>query len=240
QYKLDLILASSTKEKKIIKQTLGYTDDEISITGLARFDNLHEIKAKKQILIMPTWRRSLSNASKNEFQKSTYFKTYKNLMENEDFHKLIEDNNIQVKFYIHNQMQKYIDCFVNEHPNIEFLDKSNSIVSDLLKESALLITDYSSVSLDFLYMNKPVLLYQFDPENNHHVPSEEIKYRNIGIIISYENELINKTEEIVNRNFKTEDEMLRNSKNIFKYRDNKNCERIFKAIHQKAYGIKGV
>lgn len=39
-------------------------------------------------------------------------------------------------------------------------------VQQLLKESLLLITDYSSVFFDMMYMNKPVIFYQFD-ENQY-------------------------------------------------------------------------
>ncbi|SUM33873.1 galactosamine-containing minor teichoic acid biosynthesis protein [Staphylococcus gallinarum] len=35
-------------------------------------------------------------------------------------------------------------------------------VQSLLIEHDLLITDYSSVSFDFTYMNKPVIFYHFD------------------------------------------------------------------------------
>ena len=233
RYKLDYIIASSMDEKKIIKNTLGYSDDEVIVTGLARFDNLYNFNVNNQILIMPTWRRSLSNKNKSEFLKSNYYKTYKSLLQNEKLLNIIEKKNIKVKFYVHSQMQKFMDSFIIEHPNIEFLTKSNSIVSELLKESALLITDYSSVSTDFLYMNKPVLLYQFDPENNHHAPSKEIRYGDIGIIIREENELVDNIEEIINRKFRAYDKYIKNSKRIFKYKDNKNSERIFNEIKQR-------
>ncbi|MGN1294835.1 MAG: CDP-glycerol glycerophosphotransferase family protein, partial [Bacilli bacterium] len=121
KYNLDLIIASSNQEKKIIQNTLGYANDEIAVTGLARFDNLHENKHnKKQVLIMPTWRRSLANISPNSFIQTDYYKAYKGILENPKFLKIIEENDLSIKFYIHNQMQKYMENFKIDNPKIEF------------------------------------------------------------------------------------------------------------------------
>ncbi|WP_242144836.1 MULTISPECIES: CDP-glycerol glycerophosphotransferase family protein [unclassified Bacillus cereus group] len=233
KYNQDFIISSSEAEKKIIMQTLGYEDEDVLVTGLARFDNLQNRKTKKQILIMPTWRRELSNVSRAQFVQSEYYQTYRNLLTRKSFLDMIEQHNISVKFYVHSQMQKFMSEFEVDHPNIEFLIKANSIVSELLKESALLITDYSSVSLDFLYMDKPVVLYQFDPHNNHHVPTKEIKYSDIGKIVSTEDDLIKNVKEIVDNKFKTNKQYLKNSNRIFKYKDGHNSERIYELIKQK-------
>lgn len=182
---------------------------------------------------MPTWRRHLLNVNKAQFLQSDYYKVYKSLIENKDFLNLIEKKNIEVKFYIHSQMQKFMDEFVVKHPKIEFLVKSNATVSELLKESALLITDYSSVSSDFLYMEKPVIMYQFDPHNNHHAPCEEIRYSDLGYIVSKEQALIKQINKVMDDNLKISKRYLANSKRIFKYKDTKNAERIYKVIKEK-------
>lgn len=233
RYNQNLIISSSEYEKKIIQNTLGYSDQEVAVTGLARFDNLHELSLKKQILIMPTWRRHLFKINKSSFLRSDYYKAYRNLISNKEFLDMIERHNISVKFYIHNQMQKFMDNFVVEHPNIEFLVKSTGTVSELLKESSLLITDYSSVSSDFLYMNKPVVMYQFDPHNNHHAPVKEIQYSNLGSIVSNENELVQTVQRIVENDFKADRQYVKNSQRIFKYKDQNNCQRIYEVIKQK-------
>ncbi|WP_088265956.1 CDP-glycerol glycerophosphotransferase family protein [Bacillus mycoides] len=233
KYNQDLIIASSEDEKKIITKTLGYNTKEVAVTGLARFDNLHDKKVKKQILVMPTWRRHLSNLNKADFLQSDYYMTFKSFITNQQLLSVVEKHNIPVKFYIHSQMQKYLSSFVTDHPNIEFLTKSDAVVSELLKESSILITDYSSVSLDFLYMEKPVILYQFDPHNNHHVPSEEIQYKDIGEVISDESEVIKILEQKIENGFKLDKKYCKSSKRIFKYRDERNCERIYQVIKER-------
>ncbi|PEJ59479.1 teichoic acid biosynthesis protein [Bacillus sp. AFS002410] len=238
KYNQNLIIASSEFEKEIIMETLNYSNDEVEVTGLARFDNLHDAKTKRQILIMPTWRRHLFKINKKQFSNSEYFKTYKNLISNKEFQDFISRKNIQVKFYIHHQMQRFLENFIVDHPNIEFLLKKDAKVSDLLKESKLLLTDYSSVSSDIFYMNKPVVFYQFDPHKNHHAPTEQIKYSDLGKIVNNEEKLIDEIIKISNRGFTTEKQYQRNSNRIFKYKDTNNSKRIFESIERSYHNSK--
>ena len=55
-------------------------------------------------------------------------------------------------------------------------------VQQLLKESLLLITDYSSVFFDMMYMNKPVNFYQFDEKQyrKSHYKEGYLNYQNVG------------------------------------------------------------
>lgn len=182
---------------------------------------------------MPTWRRHLFRINKTNFLKSDYYKAYRDLIANKDFLEMIERHNIPVKFYIHSQMQKFMSHFITDHPNIEFLVKSTATVSELLKESALLITDYSSVSSDFLYMNKPVIMYQFDPHNNHHTAVEEIKYSDLGRIVSTETEVVSAVQEVIKNDFVLSEPYVQNSNRIFTYKDQHNSERIYQVIKEK-------
>ncbi|WP_144525972.1 CDP-glycerol glycerophosphotransferase family protein [Bacillus pumilus] len=230
-YNQDLIICSAESEKEIILSTLGYSREQVVVTGISRFDKLLERKpVKKQILIMPTWRRSLVKMNKHNFMKSTYFLTYQNLIQNDLFLKTIEENEIEVKVYVHYQMQKYIDSFNVDHPQIEILTKENAVVSDLIKESSMLITDYSSVSADFFFMNKPVIFYQFDSYDNHSVRVNEINAEDIGVVALEEHLVVSNTVEIVNRDYKNEYKYEENSKTFFKYKDGYNNKRIYEAI----------
>ncbi|GGE54845.1 hypothetical protein GCM10011391_37300 [Pullulanibacillus camelliae] len=229
-YKQQLFISSAKAEKEIIENTLGYNDNEVVLTGLARFDNLHDLTIKKQILIMPTWRRSLFMLNQSEFLMSDYYYRYYNLVRNRDFLNLIERENIEVIFYIHNKMQKFISNFSFEHENIKFLNKEQITLSKAIKESALLVTDYSSVMADFLYMEKPTLLYQFDPYNNHHGPVKEIHYDDFGEVVDDEKILVKKIEKIVKQKFELSKKYSKKSNEFFAYKDNDNCKRIFNAI----------
>lgn len=65
-------------------------------------------------------------------------------------------------FCPHAQMQPYLGAFESVCDRIRILSQKEYDVQTLLRESALLITDYSSVFFDFAYMRKPLLYFQFD------------------------------------------------------------------------------
>lgn len=231
QYNQQLFIASSEAEKEVIKQTLGYEDQDVVVTGLSRFDNLHNLSVKKQILIMPTWRRSIFNLNKSQFLRSLYFNRYYQLVRNEQLLKILEEKQIVLKFYVHSQMQKFLPEFAFEHPNVQFLTKQDAIVSELLKESSLLVTDYSSVMADFLYMDKSVLLYQFDPYDNHHGPVQQISYDDFGEVFDEEARLVEAITQSINADFKISPEYQEKSNTFFAHKDQQNSARIFKAIN---------
>ncbi|MEK3797979.1 CDP-glycerol glycerophosphotransferase family protein [Peribacillus sp. FSL H8-0477] len=231
QYNQQLFIASSEAEKEVIKQTLGYEDQDVVVTGLSRFDNLHNLSVKKQILIMPTWRRSIFNLNKSQFLRSLYFNRYYQLVRNEQLLKVLEEKQIVLKFYVHSQMQKFLPEFAFEHPNVQFLTKQDAIVSELLKESSLLVTDYSSVMADFLYMDKSVLLYQFDPYDNHHGPVQQISYDDFGEVFDDEARLVEAITQSINADFKISPEYQAKSNTFFAHKDQQNSARIFKAIN---------
>ena len=59
-------------------------------------------------------------------------------------------------------MQKFGTVFCSKSHHIKIADEKGYDVQKLLMKAALLVTDYSSVSMDFAYMNKPIIYYQFD------------------------------------------------------------------------------
>lgn len=66
-----LFVVSSGYEQKIIHDYFGYDNEEIIITGLARWDVLEDKSdpAHKEILLMPTWRSWLEDISEEQFKK---------------------------------------------------------------------------------------------------------------------------------------------------------------------------
>lgn len=161
-FKVDQFLVSSNFEKDIVKKDLGYNDNQIHVTGLPRFDVLfnEDVPIKKQILVIPTWRDWIT--LENQFITSEFYINYKALLTCQRMKEITEKLNIRVVFCIHPNMQKYLDYFQIQH--ISIITQGEKNVQDLIKESALMITDYSSVGFDFSFLNKPVLYYQFDRE----------------------------------------------------------------------------
>lgn len=226
-----LFIVSSDAEKyDIVVDQLGYDEDEVAITGLARFDNLIQESEPKDILLMPTWRDWIN--TDQQFLESEYYLTYANLIKNEKLLSLLEQHNVNLNFYPHYRSQVYFNKDIADlSDRVHFIPLGSISVQQLLKDHALLITDFSSVSFDFTLMNKPVIYYHFDVQRFFRKgilrPVEETF---LGRIANTEDELVELIEERLNHNFENYDMDITN---IIKYQDKHNSERIYQSVIDK-------
>ena len=230
--KFDLFICGAKPEYEDIKLRYGYKDKEVRYTGLARFDNYHSIqKVNKQILIMPTWRRGLDRVN---IKNSDYFKSWQALLNSKEFEKILIDSNSTAIFYIHPQFQEYSCLFKSDSNKVIITDYHKSDLQELIKESAMLITDFSSVFFDFGYLRRPVIYYQFD-ENTFfktHYTKGYFDYRKDGFgpVCNTLDYTLNNLQQIVSKNYASAEAYLSNSKRFFPLWDANNSERIFLSI----------
>lgn len=90
----------------------------------------------------------------------------------------------------------------------------------LFSESALLITDYSSVAFDFAYIGRLIIYFQFDEEEffkNHTYSKGYFEYKTMGFgpIVRDLDELLNVIEDEVNNHLKMRDEYRVRRENFF-------------------------
>ncbi len=168
-----LFCVSAKPEYDYVSENFGYPEGIVECVGLTRFDKLHEVCDKKrQILVMPTWREYLvrphgtvsASDLEKQFPESEYFKKWSEFLCSDLLQKALAENNYTLLFYPHRNMQIYLDKFraLQTGENIQIAEPERLGVQQALKESACLITDYSSVFFDFAYMKKPIIFYQFD------------------------------------------------------------------------------
>ncbi len=240
---IDLVITAIKKERESIlnNPNYGYNENEVALTGFARFDNLINYEIKEQILLMPTWRNYLVIPSYKKqksgfeecFLNSKYYMTYYNLLKNERLHNILKKYKIKLIFYPHYEMQKYIKYFNIENDNIVVASKEENDVQTLLKESKILITDYSSVYFDFAYMEKPEIFYQFDKtefSNNQYKQTNKYEEDAFGVVVAEEETLLDELENILKNNCKMEEKYIQRVKNTFIYKDDQNCKRIYEEI----------
>lgn len=219
----DMFLTSTNDEYEFVKKETGLDDTVVKCLGLPRFDILDKNRncsTKKQILIMPTWRLYLDSQAK--ILKSEYLKSWLELINDRDFRKELELRNYSIAFYPHIEARKYI-------PN-ELIFKTNKTVQELLIESSMLITDYSSVQFDFAYLYKPVLYYQFDYDEHygmHHKKGYfDEKKCGFGPVALTKKILIRNLLEIIDNPEKQDKYTLR-AQQTFRFIDSNNCQRVF-------------
>lgn len=232
----DLFVCAARPEYEFCKKEFGYPKGAVQLLGFARFDGLGIIKPKRQILLMPTWRAWLAGGDAQQFRESEYYKRYQSLLNNLDSSCVLEDYNMQLIFYPHSEMKRYLSLFEVHSKRIQIAYSDEIGIQQLINESAVLITDYSSVAFDMAYLNRPVLYYHFDYEEyrkGQH-PEGYFNYENdgFGSVVKNEDDLLEKLENICkhqNRNAKLYE--IRAEK-FFCLKDRKNCFRIFNSIKE--------
>lgn len=233
---LDLFICGAKPEYDYIKSNFKHPEKTVQYTGLARFDNLHNVKAKNQILVMPTFRKWLQNCTDAEVQNSEYIKVWNNLLCDERLNKLLIDNNIDLVFYPHYVMQQHITNFYTNSTKIKIAKFADYDVQTLLIESKLLITDFSSVFFDFGYMEKPVVHYQFDRSRyvNEHYDFTKGYFSydrdGFGPVVFENTTLVDEIKKCIELNFGLKDRYLNRINEFFVLKDKNNSERIYECI----------
>lgn len=235
---LALFICGAKPEYDYLLAHFGYSQQELKYTGFARFDSLHGCTPRRQVLIMPTWRRWLSNdADPNNTQSiknSTYLKSWSSLLKSERLRELAQQYDVSFVFYPHYEVQPYLHLFGKSDEYVTIADFAHFDVQQLLKESMLLITDYSSVFFDFAYMEKPVLYYQFDESEYraHHYEQGYFDYRRDGFgeVVTDERELLALLERYLEDDCRLKPEYQQRIHGFFPLHDKKNCERIYQEI----------
>ena len=230
-FETDLFLVSSDREKEYIVSDFGYAPQDVAVTGLSRFDTLFagDVTVKpNQILVIPTWRDWLQDPER--FSKSQYLRAWTGFLKDPRLHNLAEQYRAEVVFCLHPNMQQYRWHFAGIPARV--ISQGEVDVQYLLKESALLITDYSSVGFDFSFLDKPVLYFQFDRERflgrrgSHLDLDAELP----GRIAFDRSRLLDLLGESLAAGCVVTPEYVRRARRFLKYKDRNNCRRIFEAV----------
>ncbi len=233
-YQCDLFICSAKKEYEYVKNTYGHPDGVVQYTGLCRFDYLHRFTIKKQILLMPTWRLYLNGLNDSAFLQSDYYKAFSQLLTDPRLEEILEFYDYELIFYPHYEIQKFLPLFHSPFSRVKLAVFKQYDVQTLLKESALLITDYSSVFFDFAYMKKPLIYYQFDKKSfydNHYAKGYfDCDTMGFGKVAHTFDELLDRIRETVKAGCALQEPFQSRINTYYELYDTNNSQRIFECI----------
>lgn len=164
--------AAGREQRSIVDNPkYGYDASVVRLTGFARHDRLVASRgsAFKKVLIAPTWRKYLTGELKDAsgrysrnpgFAKSDYFTFYDRLLNDEDIAKEARRLGFDVHFLLHPAFIENLGDFKSCYAQIQTEYK----YAEEFLDSAIMVTDYSSVAFDFAILKKPLLYAQFDKE----------------------------------------------------------------------------
>ncbi len=143
------VVVSSRAEANHFITLGGHLPEDLYITGLPKFDrNTHSPKADK-IVIMPTWRPWEIARAHEDFTQTGYYKLLVSL-----YQQLPQALQEKAVILPHPLVSRQLDSLPESLKEKMMFHCS---YDDILKETALLITDYSSIAYDAFYRGAQVI-----------------------------------------------------------------------------------
>jgi len=222
----DKIIVSSDREKNITINDYNFKEEDVIIAGIARFDRvikerrkwIKKFKNRNKILIMPTWRNGLHTLSEDQFMETDYYKAYQSLITDPALEKIANQKQLIISFYLHRNFQQFTHLFDSDFVHI--LAQDDYAVNELLADNQILITDYSSVGLDFALMHKKVLYYRPEELAGSDMMEEPENFLP-GQIVHNHADLFENLQD-----YKMDEAYKQNLHLLYKYNDTKACKRI--------------
>jgi len=237
---VDKVVISSEFERENFQKNYGYAADDLIDCGMARYDFTDKAaKAKRKILFSPSWRGNLIGAYKNNkrellpdvFLQSEFYKETQAFLLSPELHKLLEENDLILDFKNHPIFAGYNDLFKVESDRIT-ISSGDTVTDDYL----VMITDYSSIVFDFVYLQRPIIYFVPDYDdfkngishgyNKLDLPLED----GFGELTLDANGLLSELKASVQRDFLAEKKYLNKMESFFIHNDKKQRERLYEYL----------
>lgn len=148
------IVTSSVAEAEHFINDGNYDKEDLYITGLPKFDRTYRNNDAKRIVIMPTWRPWEYNLVRTAPAKTGYYKMLTDILA------AIPDN---LKEHVHIMPHPLFLRELQQSDLAPYIKPFHSY-DEVLRDTELLITDYSSVSCDAFYRGANVIFWWKDKD----------------------------------------------------------------------------
>lgn len=226
--------------RSILDTRYGYHEDEVALTGLPRYDLLED-EAEKLIAFTPTWRRKLvgevyrehgSRHYSDQIRESDYCRFYNSLINNKRLISEMEKYGYRGEFYMHPSFAENITDFIG---NSIIRVCENADYNRIFRKASVLVTDYSSVNMDFAYLKKPVIYAQFDREDFFGGTQWAHGYFDyerdgFGPVCETEESVVDEIVRLIKNGCINQKKYIDRADRFFIYRDRGNCKRVADAI----------
>ena len=227
-----------------------FTDREVRRTGLPRHDALLARAARVSprevdtILVMPTWRRSLTDAlpasfsaeeRKAVFLASEYAQAWLDVLRAPEFQTMAAGSGCSITFLPHPNMTAYV-APGDVPAHVRLLRWEDIDVQDVFTRTRMLLTDYSSVEFDLALLGRPTIHYQFDGDRFFSGAQPfrrgwfDDERDGFGPVVSTHEDLMTTLKELALTGFEAPPEIAERMRAAYVERDGRACARVVEAI----------
>ena len=143
------IVVSSQLEADHFIEYGGFKQEELYVVGLPKFDRATRKKRAPKIVIMPTWRPWEYNIIRTNPESAPYYKMLLSIFD------AVPD---ELKQFVHILPHPIFVRELKDSPLAQYI-KDDVTYDEVLRETDLLITDYSSISYDAFYRGSNVIFW---------------------------------------------------------------------------------
>lgn len=219
----------------IVNGDYGYSRDEVALTGFARHDCLTS-EPEKLILFMPTRRAGLERLSVDELKASEYYRFYNGLINDERLLDAMRANGYRGELVLHPVLinEEVYKAF-EANDVISIAEKGDVDYTNLNKRGSVLVSDYSSTTIDFAYLKKPVIYTQYDKDSFFRGQIYDpgyFSYEDDGfgpVCCDYET-AVSEIISCIESGCEMGDIYKKRVDGFFAFNDRENCRRIYEAI----------
>lgn len=224
----DVFVVNSEAEQRIVVDHLGYRPEQTPITGFTRFDSLFadDVPPQRRVLVMPTWRGAVLRPEL--FETSEFFAAWGGVLRG-PLPQAAARHGYEVDLVLHPNLRQYARHF--DLPGVH-LHPADADLQHLLKSSAVLVTDYSSVAWDFAFLDRPVVYFQFDRDyyTRRRPPFIDLDTQLPGDVAFDGTRLVSLIDDLLASGAAQTADHHRRARAFLLHRDRENCQRTYDAI----------
>lgn len=233
-FRTDLVLASSKTEERYLQQTLGYPENVVRLTGLARFDSLlsksDALEIASNLVIYPQ-EYTVGRYGQKELISETVAALL-SFVQHPDFIDFIDQHYLTPVIALPNAMKEFMSKF--QQLDYETVLQNQLDAPELLKTSKIFITDHHPLSFDASFIGVPVLFYQPELHFKKNTASTSLRQTYLnelpGEIATSQNSLLYLLQQLADQNFNQSRKNRQKADALLYYPDTKSSERIYEAI----------
>ena len=236
---VDKVVISSEFERENFKRIYNFKDADLLASGMPRFDSMAtDTKADRKILFSPSWRKNLignyenntRQLFKDKFLASAFYREINAFLNSKELSDLLEKYDYTLDFKNHPIFRDYDKYFKVENPRVRVTQQI-----DEMQNYALMITDYSSIVFDFVYLGRPIMYFVPDYElfkagvthdyNALDLPLEEA----FGALSVNADELLKHLEELITNDMQPDNVYADRCRDFFITKSN-HCDKLYKLL----------